>query len=211
MAAMTSTEITTLLLIAQATITFFISVRAFSQYFKMRHDLHLILGVALGTISVVGVIGIIGDNYFASSFNTKWFRYTAQIVSYTFILLACLRTSENYLHRVAQWELIFVALLVVALFLVPLTPHFVNARVEALVSLLRGVICFVICVNYIRFFLQKGARFSFLMGLAFLLISVGIAITTPWYFQQTQLVYLYVGDTTRTAGLLIMLLTFLLG
>ena len=159
----------------------------------------------------VGVIGIIGDNYFASSFSTKWFRYFAQIVSYTFIFLASLRTSGGYLRRVAQWELIFVALLVVALLLIPLTPQLANSRVEAIVSLSRGIICFIICVSYMCFFLQKGTHFSFLMGAAFLLISVGITITTPWYFQQTQLAYLYAGDTIRTAGLLTMLLAFFIG
>jgi hypothetical protein len=167
--------------------------------------------VAMGIIAIVGVIGIIGDNYLAASVSTKWFRYSAQVVSYSFIFLATLRTSQGYLRRVAQWEMIFAALLVGALFLTPLTPQLTNARVEAVVSLLRGVICFIIFVNYTRFFLQKGARFSLLMGWAFLLIAVGIAITTPWYFEPTELIYLYVGDVTRTVGLLIMLLTFLLG
>jgi hypothetical protein len=208
---MTATELTTLLLVAQATMTFLISFRAFSQYVQTRHDLHLILGVAMGTIAVVGVIGIIGDNYFASSWSTKWFRYSAQVMSYSFIFLATLRTSMSYLRRVAQWELLFVAFLIGTLFLIPLTTQWTNARVEAMVSLLRGVICFAICVNYTRFFLQKGTRFSFFMGLAFLLISVGIAITTPWYFQKTNLIYLSIGDITRTAGLLTMLLTFFLG
>jgi hypothetical protein len=211
MAALNSTQITTLLLIAQASITFLISLRAFSRYFKTHHDLHFILGVAMGTIAVVGVIGIIGDNYLASFFSTKWFRYAAQIVSYFFIFLATLSTSERYLRRVAQWLLIFVALLLVALFMTPLTPQFADPKVEAIVSLLRGVITFVISVNYMRFFLQKGTRFSFLMGLSFLLIAVGIAITTPWYYEQTGLIYLYVGDTTRTVGLLTLLLTFLIG
>src|SRR5579875_548760 len=173
MAALNSTQITTLLSIAQASITFLISLRAFSRYFKTHHDLHFILGVAMGTIAVVGVIGIIGDNYLASFFSTKWFRYAAQIVSYFFIFLATLSTAERYLRRVAQWQLI--------------------------------------SVNYMRFFLQKGTRFSFLMGLSFLLIAVGIAITTPWYYEQTGLIYLYVGDTTRTVGLLTLLLTFLIG
>lgn len=208
---MTSTEITTLLLLAQATITFLISLRAFFQYFRTRHDLHFILGVSMGIIALVGVIGIVGDNYFASLFSTKWFRYTAQIVSYSFILLASLRTSESYLRGVARWELAFGGLLIVALLLTPLTPQLADARVEANVSLLRGVICFIICLNYTRFFLQKGARFSFLMAVAFLLIAVGIAITTPWYFEKTQLLYLYVGDITRTSGLLLMLLTFFWG
>ncbi|HEY0756966.1 MAG TPA: hypothetical protein VGD98_23645 [Ktedonobacteraceae bacterium] len=207
---MTSTQITILLLVAQVAITFLIAFRAFARYFQTRHDLYLILGIAMGTIAIVGVVGIVGDNYFASSLNTKWFRYSAQVVSYTFIFLASLRASEGYLRRVVQWELICVALLAGALFLTPVTPALGNARVEALVSLSRGVICFIICLNYIRFFLQKGTRFSFLMGLAFFLISVGIAITTPWYFQQTKLLYLSIGDTTRTVGLFIMLLTFFL-
>lgn len=208
---MTSTTITTLLLIAQATITLLISFRAFFLYTRTRHDLQLILGIAMGTIAAVGVIGIIGDNYFANLFSTKWFRYTAQIVSYSFILLASLHTAERYLRRLVQWQLLFLAFLTVALFLIPLTPQLADARIEATVSLLRGVICLLICVNYTRFFFQKGARFSFLMALAFLLISVGIAVTTPWYFQKAQLIYLYTGDTTRIVGLLTMLLTFFWG
>jgi hypothetical protein len=208
---MTSTQITTLLLIAQTIITFLIAFRAFSQYFRNHHALPLIIGVAMAIIAVVGVIGIIGDNYFASVFSTKWYRYAAQIGSYGFILLASLRTSGSYLRRVVQWEMAFIVLLVVGLFLVPLTPQLANSKVEAIVSLSRSVICFIICANYTRFFVEKGTRFSFLMALAFLLIFLGIALTTPWYFQPTELVYLYVGDTTRTVGLLVMLMAFFVG
>lgn len=208
---MTSTEITTLLLLGQATITFLISLRAFFYYSRTHHDLHLILGMAMVTIAVVGVIGIIGDNYFASSFSTKWFRYSAQIVSYSFILLASLRTSTGYLRHVVRWHVIFITLLVIALLLTPLTPQFANPRVEAIVSLLRGVICFAIFITYTRFFFQKGTRFSFFMASAFLCIAIGIAITTPWYFQKTELLYLYIGDTIRTVGLLGLLFTFFIG
>jgi hypothetical protein len=210
-AAVTSTEITTLLLIAQASITFLISFRAFFSYFKTRHDLHFILGLAMGIIAIVGVIGIIGDNYLASSFSTKWFRYAAQIVSYTFIFLASLNTSGSYLRRVVRWQLIFAALLLVALFLVPLTPQFANSTVEAAVSSLRGVICFIIFLNYMHFFLSKETRFSFLMALSFLLISAGILVTTPQYFIPTALIDLYIGDAIRIAGLLTLLVTFFVG
>lgn len=207
---MTSTEITSLLLIAQATITLLISLRAFSLYSWTRKNLLFILGVSMGTIAVVGVIGLIGDNYFAGKFSTKWFRYTAQIISYTFIFLCAIRSSEKYLGWLKRWQLFFTVLLVVMLLLTPFSPQLSNPLVESSVSFLRAVICFAIFLTYVSFFMQKEARFSFLMSLAFLLIAFGIAITTPWYFAQTALLYLYVGDGMRTAGLFVLLITYLI-
>ncbi len=208
---MTSTEITNLLLIAQASISFLISLRAFYRYSRLGGDLLFILGMSMGIIALVGIIGLIGDNYFASRFSTKWFRYTAQIVSYTFIFLCTVRNSEDYLHRVRRWQLTFTALLLVMLFLTPLVPQLSNPIVEAPVSFLRSVICFVICLNYAVIFMQKETRFSFLMGFAFLLITFGIAVTTPWYFEKTMVLYLYVGDSMRTVGLITLLVAFLTG
>ncbi len=206
---MTSTEITSLILIAQATVTLLISLRAFSLYSWTRKDLLFILGVSMGTIAVVGVIGLIGDNYFAGKFSTKWFRYTAQIVSYTFIFLCAIRSSEKYLRRLKRWQLFFTVLLLAMLLLTPLVPQLSNPLVESSVSFLRAVICFAIGLTYASFFIGKETRFSFLMSLAFLLIAFGIAITTPWYFMKTDLLYLYVGDGMRTIGLFVLLLTYL--
>jgi hypothetical protein len=212
---MTSTQITTWLLIAQATITFLISVRAFIQYRKTRGDVFFILGMALGIIAVVGIIGIIGDNYFASQFSTKWLRYTAQIVSYTFIFLCSVRSSEEYMQSLRQWQWLFTFLLLAMLlatpWLTPLLPQLGNPLVEAPVSFMRGVICFVIFLNYAIIFMRKETRFSLLMGLAFLLISFGILITTPWYFDKLSVLYLYIGDGTRTGGLVLLLAAFLFG
>jgi hypothetical protein len=208
---MTPTEITSLLLIGQASITFLIALRAFFLYARVRSDLLFILAVSMSTIAFVGVIGLVGDNYFAHSFSTKWFRYTAQIVSYTFVFLCSLRSSEEYLHQVKQWLLVFIALLMVMLFLTPLLPQLANPTLEASVSSLRSVISFAICLSYAIIFMDKQTRFSFLMALAFLLITFGIAITAPWYFQQTLVLYLYVGDTMRTIGLITLLLAFLFG
>lgn len=207
---MTSTEITSLILIAQATVTLLISLRAFSLYSWTRKDLLFILGVSMGTIAVVGVIGLIGDNYFAGKFSTKWFRYTAQIVSYTFIFLCAIRSSQEYLRRLKRWQLLFTALLLVMLLLTPLVPQLANPLVESSVSFLRAVICFAICLTYVSFFIQKETYFSFLMSLAFLLIAFGIAITTPWYFATTTLLYLYIGDSMRTVGLVVLFITYLI-
>ena len=207
---MTSTEITSLLLIAQATITLLISLRAFSLYSWTRKNLLFILGVSMGTIAVVGVIGLIGDNYFADKFSTKWFRYTAQIVSYTFIFLCAVRSSEEYLRWLKRWQLLFTVLLLLMLLFIYFSPQLSNPLIEAPVSFLRAVICFAIFLSYASFFVQKETRFSFLASLAFLLIAFGIAITTPWYFAKTALIYLYVGDGMRTVGLFVLFITYLI-
>ncbi len=208
---MTSTEITNLLLIAQASISFLIALRAFNRYSRTGNDVLFILGMSMGIIAIVGVIGLIGDNYFVGRFSTKWFRYAAQVVSYAFIFLCSLRSMVKYMHLVKRWQVICTALLLVLLFLTPLLPQFSNPRVEASVSFLRAVICFAICLNYASIFMQKETRFSLLMGLAFLLITFGIAVTTPWYFEQAKVLYLYVGDSMRTAGLVVLFVAFLAG
>ena len=208
---MTSTEITNLLLIAQASISLLIALRAFNRYSRSGNDLLFILGMSMGIIAIVGVIGLIGDNYFVGRFSTKWFRYAAQVVSYAFIFLCSLRSAVKYIHLVKRWQLICAALLLVLLFLTPLLPQFSNPRVEASISFLRAVICFAICLNYAGIFMQKETRFSLLMGLAFLMISFGIAVTTPWYFEQARVLYLYVGDSMRTTGLVMLFLAFLVG
>lgn len=205
---MTSTEITSLLLIAQATITLLISLRAFSLYSWTHNELLFVLGTSMGIIAVVGVIGLIGDNYFASSFSTKWFRYTAQIMSYSFIFLCALNSSEKFLEQVKWWQLFSLVPLAIMLLLTPLVPQFSSPPVEASVSFLRGVICFAIFLTYVSLFMKKETRFSFLMALAFLLISFGIATTTPWYFDKATVLYLYTGDTMRTIGLLVLFITY---
>lgn len=212
-----STQITTVLLIIQATVTFLISVRAFALYPKTRSPLLFIVGMSMGMITFVGVVGIIGDNYnatyFDGHFTTKWFRYLAQIVSYAFIFLSSLRTSERYLRHVRIWQWIFTVLLLATLALIPFVPQiqFTSPTIEASVSLLRGVITFVIFLNYVMIFMRKESRFSFLMGLAFLLIAFGIAITTPQYFEKDMVLYLYVGDSVRTLGLITLLVAFYAG
>ena len=205
---MTSTQITNILLIAQASIAFLIALRAFGRYLRSHNDLLFVLGTSMGIIALVGIIGLIGDNYFAGKFSTKWFRYTAQVVSYSFIFLCSLRSSANYMHLVRRWQLICIGLLLVMLCLTPLLPQLSSPLIEAPVSFLRAVICFAICLSYASIFMQKETRFSLLMSLAFLLISFGIAVTTPWYFEKASVLYLYVGDGMRTTGLMVLLLTF---
>src|SRR5579864_7469876 len=80
---MNSKEITDLIIAFQAVITLFISSRAFYLYVKARNDILFIVGLSMAMIVVGGVAGLVGDYLVTSSaFNTFWFRYIGQIVSY---------------------------------------------------------------------------------------------------------------------------------
>ncbi len=93
---MNSTQITDLLLVIQAVITLFISLRAFSLYARTGSDMLFSLGLSMGVIASGGIIGLISDIYLNGAFNTFWFRYIGQTVSYLFIFLSTLRGSEPY-------------------------------------------------------------------------------------------------------------------
>jgi hypothetical protein len=84
-----SKEITDLIIAFQAVITLFISMRAFSLYFKTRSDILFIVGLSMAVIVLGGIAGLIGDFLITSgAFNTFWFRYIGQIVSYLFVFLS---------------------------------------------------------------------------------------------------------------------------
>ena len=207
---MSSKEITDLIIAIQAVITLFISLRAFYLYFKMRSDTLFIVGVSMAVIGIGGITGLIGDFLLTgSAFNTFWFRYIGQTVSYLFIFLISLPGAEGHLRALRRWNLIATALLFVLLFLTPVLPPIPGAALTEVLSGARGVVCLAVFFNYyFVVYSMKGTRFSFLMCAAFLLIAAGIAVYTIKFSTPNPLPYDYVGDSVRAVGLLLMLAAF---
>ena len=58
---MNSTQVTDMLLVIQATITLFISLRAFSLFARTGDDTLFSLGLSMGVIALGGMIGLISD------------------------------------------------------------------------------------------------------------------------------------------------------
>jgi hypothetical protein len=205
-----SKEITDLIIAIQAVITLFISLRAFYLYFKMRSDTLFIVGLSMAVIGLGGITGLIGDFLITSSaFNTFWFRYIGQTVSYLFIFFISLPGAERHLRSLTRWNLIATALLFVLLFLTPTLPPIPGVALTEVLSGARGVVCLAVFFNY--YFVvydMKGTRFSFLMCAAFLLIAVGIAVYTIKFSAPNPLPFDYIGDSTRAVGLLLMLAAF---
>lgn len=208
---MNSTQITDLLLIIQAAITLLISMRAFYLYNRTRSDSLFSLALSMGVIGVGGVIGLIGDISFNGTYNTFWFRYVGQTVSYLFIFLSTLRGPDSYRRGLRVWHVISTGLLVVLLLLTPLIPPHMSPITQTVLSGSRGMVCLIICLHYAFIFFGKETRFSFLMSFSFFWITFGIAIYTLKFTAPDPVPLDYFGDSLRVVGLSTLLAAFFLG
>jgi hypothetical protein len=206
-----STQITDILLIIQAMITLFISLRAFSLSARTRDDMLFSLGLSMGVIALGGFVGLISDIFLAGAFNTFWFRYIGQTVGYLFIFLSTLRGSERYRRGLKRWHVFATGLLMVLLLLTPVIPTHPDATLQTVMSGSRALVCFIIFFRYVSLFFTKETRFSFLMGFAFFCISWGILIYSLKFTLPNPLLLDYVGDSVRIAGLTVLLAAFFQG
>src|SRR6266568_9180363 len=202
---MNSTQITDLLLVIQAAITLFISLRAFSLFARTNDGTLFSLGLSMGVIALGGIVGLISDIFLGGAFNTFWFRYIGQTVSYLFIFLSTLRGSEPYRRGLKRWHVFATGLLMVLLLLTPVIPTHPSATVQTVLSGSRALVCFIIFLRYVSIFFTKETRFGFLMGSAFFWITWGIVIYSLKFTTPDPLLLDYVGASVRIAGLAILL------
>jgi hypothetical protein len=207
-----------ILLWLQTFIGFLVSIRAFYLYIKSRNDDLAIVGIAMLTIALASISGLVADNLFARTdgvfggkLNVLWFEYGGQTISYLFLFLSTLQGSVNYLNRLKRWHLLVTAFLVVLLLLTPVIPPFTGPIPQAVLSFTRSIVCFIIFLRYVTFFFTKATRFSFLMTFAFMLLTFGLAVITVQFFPNGPIIFVYVGYAMRISGLLSLLLAFLLG
>ena len=210
---MSSKEITDLIIGFQAVITLLISLRAFYLFFKTRSDTLFIVGLAMAVIGTGGIAGLVGDYVItSSSFNTFWFRYIGQIVSYLFIFFISLPGADRHAHALKWGNIVVSAGMVALLVLTPILPPIPGTTLTEILSGARGLVCLAICFNYyFVIYGMKGTRFSFLMCAAFLLIATGIGVYTIKFSVSNPLPYDYAGDGTRAIGLALMLAAFFVG
>jgi hypothetical protein len=208
---MNSTQITDLLLVIQAAITLVISLRAIYLYTRTGNDMLFSLGLSMGVIALGGIVGLISDIYLNGAFNTFWFRYVGQTVSYLFIFLSTLRGSKHYRLGLKRWHKIATGLLMVLLLLTPVIPTHPSATVQTVLSISRALVCFIIFFQYVSIFFTKETRFSFLMGFAFFWITWGIVIYSLKFTMPDPVQLDYIGDSLRIVGLSALLAAFFLG
>lgn len=207
-----------ILLYLQAFIGLLIAARAFYLYTRNRSDDLFILGIAMTTIAIGSVSGFIADNFFASSthrfggiYNVLWFEMGGQTINFFFIFLSTFQNSDGNLSNLKRWQLIVTALLVLVALATPIIPPFPSPNDQAILSNTRSLMCFIIFARYSYFFFSKESRFSFLMALAFFLLTFGIIIVTAQFYPNGPIIDIYIGYALRISGFIILFLAFWIG
>jgi hypothetical protein len=160
-------------------------------------------------ISLTAIASYIGDNVPSFTINLNWFKYTSQTVSFLFILLSLVRSSDRYLRKLMIWHIIVSVLLLILL--TPLVPTEISVTAKILLGSSRCLICLLVFFYYTTSFFTKETRFSLMMSLAFLLLSVGYVLNVPKYSSHLFTLLDNIGDVTRIFGLITLLVTVLIG
>ncbi|MBA2681034.1 MAG: hypothetical protein H0U76_21890 [Ktedonobacteraceae bacterium] len=188
----------------------FISIRAFSIYFQARSPRIFILALSMLLIALTAA-----DNFFVNvvtvPYNTYWFLYTGQVVGYLFIFLSFFWSGEGALQKLIRWQVAFTALMLLIWILSPVLPQFPNVGVRAALSGLRALICLGIFFFYVSAFMKKETRFSLLMSVTFILLTVGQWLVFQKYFVAAGDVIDNIGDITRLVGQVVFLIAVIIG
>lgn len=191
-------------------VTLLICIRASYLYVQTRSPRLFVLGLSMGIIALTSADNFIA-NLITIPFNTYWFLYIGQIVSYLFIMLSLVQGSDEFLRKLVRWHIVASILVMGLLILSPIMPAFPNLATRAGLSVFRGVVALGIFFCYSYAFMKKETRFSFLMGAAFLLVAFGTFISFEKYFSASPDFLDNTGDVTRIVGLVILLVAVILG
>jgi hypothetical protein len=189
-----------------------VAIRAFFLYGKTHNERLFLLWLALMLFSLTSMVSIVGDNRLLPFLlNTNWLKYSGQTISFFFIWLSGFERSDHFLHRVKLWLLVSFLSLMTLLSVTPFLPPLSNPWLQVTLSSLRAVVCLLIFLQYVRFFLVKATRFSLLMGITFLLLSFGYYVIFPKYLVPDQDILSMVGDGMRIGGFLLLCIASFLG
>jgi len=191
------------------TVSLFISLRAFYLYLLSRRQRLFILGLSMFIISLTAIASFIGDNFPSFIINLNWFKYTSQTVSFLFILLSLVRSSDRYLRNLMIWHIIVSVLLLILL--TPFVPAEISVPAKIFLGSSRCLICLIVFFFYVTSFFTKETRFSLMMSSAFLLLSAGYVLNVPKYSNHLLTLLDNIGDVTRILGLIILFIAVLIG
>lgn len=208
---MSANTITDVLNISLFIVFLLIALRAFYLHFRIRSARLLMLGLSMGVIALTALADFASGYIIIVSLNTDWFLFLGQAVSFTFLLCSLMVEAEERLRRLVPYHVMTSLLLLLLLAFAPFLPAFPNVAVQVALSGSRGIVCLVIFFFYASSFMNKETRFSFLMGVTFLLLSLGYLIILPKYVSSHQEILDYIGDIMRLSGVVTMLSGFVAG
>jgi hypothetical protein len=192
-------------------VTAFIGVRALYLYVRIRSPRLFILGLSMSMIAFTALTDLVLDNIDGVSLDPHSFLYAGQLISYACIFLSMIKSSEQYQRKLMIGQSIFSASALLLLILAPVLPQFSHEETEFILRGTRCLLCFAICFYYIAAFMSKQSRFSLLMGMAFLMLSIGDLLIVEQYGIEESMLLHTLGDISQMGGLVALLFAVLLG
>src|SRR5689334_901006 len=116
------------------TITFFIALRAGYLYMRIRSPRLFILSLGMGMISASAVGDFASANVTLIELHTDWFLYLGQAVSYLFIFLSLVSSSNDSQRRLMRWQIAISAVALLLLLFSFAIPDVPNSTLRALMS-----------------------------------------------------------------------------
>ena len=186
-------------------VALFIGVRSFDIYSRFRQYRLFILGLSMVLLSLSAAADFTSRYIRVIALHTDWFLYIGQSVGFLFILLSLAQSSDNYLRNLMNLNILVFLVLLIVLFLSPALPDMSNSA-RTLFGFVRLIICMFILCAYFSAYINKPARFSFLMSAAFFFFTIDYVITLEQYVVPAISQYLFraPGDITGVIGLLML-------
>lgn len=180
-----------------------VATRAFYVYYKSRSDSLFTLGLSMGTIALSALYGLMLQTHFAGiNVNpaSNWTQYVGPSLSYLFIFISALIGGGAQLSTLKSVHIVVVIVYFVFLLLTPILPPIPNYTIAALLNIMRCVACLPPFFFYMSIYMKRDTNFSLFMCLAFMLMGIGYAISTPQVLQPSLLAFSTVGSIIRIIG-----------
>ena len=177
-----------------------VSIRAFYLYSNVFSPLIFIFGLSMGMMALTAGSTLLMSYVTVVQLNMLWFLFFGQGVSLFFILLSLLPVMKGNLPRLMRIHIVVSIMLLGLLLASPVLPFKPIVAVILPVSVMRVVICFLVFYCYVGIFARKPTVFSFLMCMAYMLLSFGFLLRlTPYFISHADLL-IYISQCMRIVG-----------
>ena len=186
-------------------------IYAFRRYSMTQSERLFAVGLAM-CITAIGIAcGALNGLPFLPPLNLNWAWYIGTFCGFFFLFLSSMMTSAEQFRLLKRWGIIAAAAVVIVIALTPVFPAFTNPFIPLLLNSFRIIACLLCFVRYVMLYTSKGTRFSLLMCLAFLFITVGYGILVPQILEPSLVAFTTIGAFIRIIGAAILFIAFILG
>jgi len=186
-------------------------IYAFRRHSITQSERLFAVGLAM-CITAVGIsCGALNTSPFLPPLNLGWAWYNGTFWGFFFLFLSSMMKSAEQFRLLKRWGIIAAAVVVLVIVLTPVFPALTDPYMQIFLNSFRTIACLLGFVRYLMLYTSKGTRFSLLMCLALLLITVGYAILMPQLLEPSLAALTAVGVFIRIIGAAVLFIAFVLG